>query len=161
MCSAQLGWVRLHAVLFFERERVLTSAKFPIAGLGNWDLLSQVKCRNLLQIHTKQPGNKEVSRQEFDGWKTPGLWWLFSVCGFWTIQAPRRSLQVMQTIFPKSKVRVRLRILLQLHLHMDGDDGWCELDCSPSFARCGLWFTEITLAYFTERKRCSFHVLKV
>lgn len=80
MCSTQVGSGFMH--FFSLWERVLTLAKFAVAGLRNWDLLRQVKCRSLLQIHTKQLGNKEVSRQEFDGWKTPGLWQLFSLQWF-------------------------------------------------------------------------------
>lgn len=88
----------------------------------------------------KQLGNKEVSRWEFGVGKNLDFWWVWLVAvstvwllGYW------KTLQLLQTTSPKTKVQVRLEILLQLLLHRDKGAGWWQLNCSPSFEGDALW----------------------
>lgn len=140
VCSTQVGSGFMQ--FFSLWERVLTSAKFLIAGLENWDLLRQVKCRNLLWIHTRQLGHQEGV------WWLENTWTLVAVFTVWFLDYPGSQKVPSGNANPffLDWSAGKTGNPLQLYLHMDEDNVWWELNCSPSFARYGLWFTEVTLA---------------
>lgn len=79
-----------------------------------------------------QSGNEEISRQEFGGWKTPGLWWV------WTLKIPSAAADHFSQGQSTGKNGNPSTVLV-----FDKDAGWWELHCSPSFARYTLWFDPV------------------
>jgi len=76
VCSTHLSWVRLQALLFFLRESTNFSS---ISNCRSSELEPSQpgKLHESVSNTHRQLGNKELGRQEFCSWKTPGLWWVW------------------------------------------------------------------------------------